>query len=142
MFATMGKPTAAYAQVSLDTSVEGADPHRLILILFDGASAALNSAKFFMQDNNIPAKGAAISKAIDIITNGLLASLDVEAGGELGERLAALYEYMSSRLLWANLKNDLVVLEEVRGLLEEIHDAWRQIEPNKQQDAIATSRVA
>lgn len=136
MFSTMGKPTAAYEQVSLSTAIEGADPHRLILMLFDGAAAALNSAKFCMQDNNIPAKGAAISKAIDIITNGLQASLDIEAGGELAERLAALYEYMSSRLLWANLKNDQVALEEVRGLLEEIHDAWRQIAPDKQQNSI------
>ncbi len=135
MFSSMSKPTAAYERVSLDTSIESADPHRLILMLFDGAAAALNAAKFSMQNNDIPAKGAAISKAIDIIDNGLHASLDVEAGGELAERLAALYEYMASRLIWANLKNDKAVLEEVQGLLGEIHDAWRQIAPDKQQGA-------
>lgn len=133
MFASMNKPTAAYAQVDLATSVESADPHKLILLLFDGATAALNTAKFAMNEGDIPAKGKAISKAIDIITNGLQASLDLEAGGDLAERLAALYEYMSSRLLWANLKNDMVVLDEVRGLLAEIHGAWREIAPDKQQ---------
>lgn len=132
MFASMGKPTAAYEQVSLSTSIESADPHRLILMLFEGATAALNSAKFCIKDGNIPAKGASISKAIDIITNGLQASLDLKAGGELAERLAALYEYMSSRLLWANLKNDVAVLDEVLALLGEIHDAWRQIGPDGQ----------
>jgi flagellar protein FliS len=127
----MGKPIASYAQVDLNTSVEGADPHRLILLLFEGAAAALNTAKFCMNDQNIPAKGEAISKAINIITNGLQASLDVEAGGDLAERMAALYEYMVARLLWANLKNDQVALEEVRGLLEELHGAWREIDPRK-----------
>lgn len=133
MFTSMGRATAAYEQVSLTTSIESADPHRLILLLFEGATAALNSAKFLMQDGNIPGKGAAISKAIDIITNGLQASLNAEQGGELAERLAALYEYMSNRLLWANMKNDSSALDEVLMLLGEIHDAWRQIAPNKQQ---------
>lgn len=128
----MGRPAAAYEQVSLSTSIESADPHRLILLLFEGATAALNSAKFFMQDGNIPAKGAAISKAIDIITNGLQASLDLEQGGELAERLSALYEYMTSRLLWSNMKSDIAALDEVLMLLGEIHDAWKQIAPNKQ----------
>ena len=134
MFATMNKPTAAYAQVGLSTSMESADPHKLILMLFDGAAAALNTAKFAMSSGDIPAKGKAISQAIDIITNGLQASLDLEAGGDLAERLAALYEYMSARLLWANLKNDMVVLEEVRGLLAEIHGAWSEIAPDKRQN--------
>lgn len=132
MFGNMGKPIAAYAQVSLNTAIDGADPHRLILLLFDGAAAALNTAKFCMREGNIPAKGEAISKAIDIINNGLQASLDPAAGGELADRLAALYEYMTSRLLWANLKNDPVALEEVSTLLEEIHSAWREIDPAKQ----------
>lgn len=129
----MRKPTAAYEQVGVTTSVEAADPHRLILLLFEGAAAALNSAKFLMQDGDIPGKGAAISKAIDIINNGLNASLNPEQGGELAERLAALYEYMTSRLLWANMKNDRAALDEVSALLGEIHDAWRQIAPTNEQ---------
>lgn len=133
MFGSMNNPTDAYRKVDLNTSLQSADPHRLILMLFEGAAAALNTAKFAMHNGDIPAKGAAISKAIDIITNGLLVSLDQEAGGDLAMRLAALYEYMSSRLLWANLKNDMVVLEEVQGLLNDIHEAWREIAPDKQQ---------
>lgn len=124
---------AAYQQVSLETSVQEAEPHALILMLFDAASAAINTARFAMQDGNIPLKGNSISKAIDIITNGLKASLDPTQGGELAERLAALYEYMSDRLLWSNLKNDMAALEEVQSLLGEIHEAWRQIDPKKQQ---------
>lgn len=130
MFSSLSNPQTAYQQVSLDASVSEADPHRLILMLLEGASAALNVARFSMESGNIAAKGTAISKAIDIITNGLAASLDIEKGGELAERLAALYDYMSSRLLWANLKNDAAALEEVTTLLGEIHDAWRQIGAN------------
>jgi flagellar protein FliS len=127
MFTMMKKPTAAYEQVGLDLSVETADPHRLILMLFDGAATALVTARYAMEGGNIAAKGAAISKAIDIITNGLDASLDPTQGGELAERLSSLYNYMAARLLWANLKNDFAALDEVRGLLTELQDAWRHI---------------
>lgn len=135
MFSYPAKPIAAYEQVSLGTSVNDASPHQLVLMLFEGASAALTAARFGMQDGDIPVKGSSISKAIDIIANGLSASLDLEAGGALAEQLAALYEYMVSRLLWANLKNDLGALQEVQDLLRDIHDAWRQIDPNQQPPA-------
>ena len=123
---------AAYQQVSIDTRVAAADPHTLIVLLFEGAEAAIRQAKFKMRDKDIPGKGNAISQAIQIVTNGLRASLDVEAGGELAERLAALYEYIAARLLWANLKNDEAALDECLNLLGEIHSAWSQIAPGKQ----------
>lgn len=127
MFQHTSNPTASYAQIGLSTSVESANSHQLILLLFDGAAAALNAAHFAMQAHDIPAKGSAISKAISIINDGLQAGLDINSGGELAERLYALYEYMASRLFFANANNDLAALEEVRALLGEIHDAWRQI---------------
>lgn len=120
-------PIAAYATVGVETSVESASPHKLILLLFEGAKAAILAAKLQMSNGEIAAKGASISKAIDIINNGLKASLDLEAGGSLALQLQALYEYMSDRLLFANLKNEPAALDEVLGLLAQIHSAWEEI---------------
>lgn len=122
---------AAYRQLGIETSVRTADPHALIVLLFEGAEAAINLAKGKMLENDIPAKGKALSQAIQIVTNGLRASLDVKAGGEIAERLAALYEYIAARLLWANLKNDVAALDEALHLLGEIHSAWTEITPGK-----------
>ena len=69
-FGTFRKPTAAYQQIGLSSDVTTADPHRLILLLFEGADAALNTASFCMKEGNIPGKGQAISKAISIINDG------------------------------------------------------------------------
>lgn len=132
MFGMSRSPTASYAQVSKDIAIETADPHRLIVMLFDGARAAISMARAHMAQKEIAEKGAAISKAIDIINNGLLASLDIERGGELAERLAALYRYISQRLLWANLNNDAAALDECLNLLGELHSAWAEIAPAKQ----------
>lgn len=116
-----------YARVGLETSVATASPHQLILMLFDGALLAIAKAATAMQQKHIADKGQAISHAIDIISNGLAASLNFSEGDELANRLAALYDYMCRRLLHANLHNDLAALNEVSHLLGEIKSAWEEI---------------
>ncbi|AMR81954.1 flagellar export chaperone FliS [Cupriavidus nantongensis] len=117
----------AYAQVGVETGAMSASPHRLIVMLFDGARAAIAKARFHMEAGDIPAKGNAISKAIDIIVNGLNAVLDHDAGGEIAADLEALYDYMVRRLMQANLHNDTGLLTEVDGLLGNLASAWAQI---------------
>lgn len=133
MFGMMRSPSQSYAKVSVDAAVETSDPHRLILMLFDAAITAVSLARIHMNAGDIAQKGMAISRAIDLITNGLLASLDIKVGGELAERLAALYEYMTQRLVFANLKNSVATLDEVTDLLTSLRDAWAEIAPGKQQ---------
>lgn len=129
MFGMSQNPAAAYAKVSNEIAVETANPHRLIMMLFEGAQTAIVMARTHMEQKLVAEKGADISRAIDIITNGLLASLDIQQGGELAERLAALYDYIAHRLLWANLKNDRAALDEAASLLGELQSAWAMIDP-------------
>jgi flagellar protein FliS len=96
-------------------------------MLFDGALLAIAKAGSAMQQKQIAEKGHAISQAIDIIANGLQASLNFSAGDELANRLAALYDYMCKRLVHANLNNDAAALSEVSRLLGEIKSAWEEI---------------
>ncbi|MEP6878530.1 MAG: flagellar export chaperone FliS [Nitrosospira sp.] len=118
---------SAYARVGLETGVVAASPHKLILMLYEGARIALSSGLTHMRNNEINAKGEAISKAITIISSGLRASLDVKAGGELAQQLDALYEYMSHKLLLGNLHNKPEYIEEVARLLGELSEAWESI---------------
>ena len=127
MYASRHSAVKAYAQVGIETDVASANPHKLILMLFEGARLSIATAKLHMQRNEVSAKGEAISKAISIIDQGLKASLDVNAGGKLAGKLYALYEYMCHRLLVANLKNQPEILDEVSNLLRELNDAWTSI---------------
>lgn len=129
MFSSSYKSVAAYTQVGVETDVAAADPHKLIMLLFEGAQSAIVKAKGSMELNRIAEKGAFISRAIDIIENGLRASVDLEKGEALAERLFALYGYMVDRLLHANIKNDPAALDEVAFLLGEIQSAWAEIRP-------------
>lgn len=127
MFTPPHNRAAAYARVGVETGVSTASPHQLIVMLFDGALMAISSAAIAIEQKDIPGKGSSISKAIEIINNGLKVSLDMEAGGELAERLAALYDYMTDRLLYANLHSNRAALDEVATLLDGLREAWMGI---------------
>jgi flagellar protein FliS len=119
----------AYARVGIETGVMSANPHRLIVLLYQGARQAIAQARMHLQQNNVAARGKSISHAIRIIDSGLRASLNVEAGGEVAQRLESLYRYMSQRLLQANLEQSEEMLVEVDGLLATLEQAWIGIAP-------------
>lgn len=119
----------AYARVGVETGVMGASPHRLIELLYQGARQAIAQARMDLQQGNVADPGLAISKAIRIIESGLQQSLNLEVGGEIAERLNALYSYMARRLLEANTKRSEAMLVEVDGLLATLEEAWIGIAP-------------
>lgn len=125
--AAYGRGANAYARVGVESGVMSADPHQLIVMLFDGAQAAIRAGRIHLQAGNTAEKGRSISKALDIVNNGLAAALDREQGGEIAERLASLYNYIARLLLNANLRNDEASLDEAERLLEDIASAWREI---------------
>jgi flagellar protein FliS len=79
--ANSGKGSSAYHNVGVESIAETAAPHQLVLMLFNGARAAVAEAKGHLDRNEVAAKGGAISKAISIIDGGLKASLDLNVGG-------------------------------------------------------------
>lgn len=127
MYGQAQRALNAYAKVGIQSGIEVADPHRLILMLFEGALIAVSDARRHLAGKQIAARGMAVSKAIMIIENGLKASLDMSSGGDLSQHLAGLYDYMCSRLLSANLHASDTPLEEVYRLLGDLKDAWAQV---------------
>ncbi len=125
--AAYSRGAGSYARVSVESGVLSASPHRLITMLFDGAQSSIRTARLQMQQGNAAAKGQALSRALDIVNNGLLSALDRDKGGELAENLAALYDYIGRLLLAANIHNDEASLDEASRLLEDIGSAWLDI---------------
>ncbi len=119
---------AQYKKIDTESAIEGASPHRLIQLLMTGAIERMTGAKAAYQAHNIEQKGLQLGKAISIVA-GLQASLDPERGEEVAENLDRLYDYMQRRLLQANLKNDMTMVDEVTELMATIKSSWDQIEP-------------
>ncbi len=127
MYTNSRNSAHAYANVGLETGVIAASPHQLISMLYEGAELAVRMAIKHMNEGDIAKKSAAISKASSIILEGLQAALDPKQGGDIAQRLDSLYVYMNQRLMLAHINNQTAPLEEVLGLLRELHGAWQQI---------------
>lgn len=128
MYRSKQSGVRAYKKIGLEIGAAAASPHQLIVMLFDGALLAVATALQCMNTGDIANKGKSVSLAISIVDNGLRASLDKDAGGDIAKNLDALYDYMTRRLLMANIKNQPEGLQEVHRLLSELREAWQSIE--------------
>ncbi|HEY1844038.1 MAG TPA: flagellar export chaperone FliS [Buttiauxella sp.] len=124
---------SAYAQVSLESQVAGATPHQLITLLLEGAVSAMVRAKIYFETGNIAKRGEMISRAINIIDNGLRASLNHEVGGQVTEEMESLYEYVSRSLLLLNLEKKPEELPHLIEIMNNLSTTWKEIEPAKKQ---------
>lgn len=115
----------SYAEIGLETQILGASPERLISLLYMGARAAIGQARLHLQEGRATERGAAISKAIKIVDEGLKTGLNMEAGGDIAANLARLYDYIVRTLLMANLKADAEALETADHLLADLAEAWQ-----------------
>ena len=123
---SMGNNVSHYNQVNRVGGVTDADPHRLVLMLLEGALGKIATVKGLMMRKDIAKKGEVIGQAITIV-GGLKSSLDIEAGGDIATNLDNIYEYIERRLTEANINNDVGMIEEVAALLHEIKTAWESI---------------
>lgn len=112
-----------YQQVSIQSQLAEASPHRLIQMLFEGALDRLAQAQGALARGQVAEKGLLIGKVIGIV-GGLREGLDKGQGGELAQHLDGLYEYMIRQLAQANLKNDEAILRQVAQLLRELKEGW------------------
>ena len=114
---------AAYQSAAAHGGVAASDPHRLIVMLMDGALERIATARGCMQRGDTAEKARLLTRAVSIIGE-LRSSLDMKAGGQIAENLGELYDYMCRRLLKATSENRVEMLDEVNGLLQQIRSAW------------------
>ncbi|HUN92755.1 MAG TPA: flagellar export chaperone FliS [Burkholderiaceae bacterium] len=131
-----------YSKVGVESGVGAADPHRLILMLFDGALESMRLAAAHLAARQVAQKCAAITKASRIVNEGLRSAVNRTAAPELGERLVLLYDYVLMQLLQGNLRNDPKALSEAQKILGELRDAWAAIAPGGRLPAAAMAPVS
>jgi flagellar secretion chaperone FliS len=125
-FPSNASKLAAYRSTSAHAGVAAADPHRLIVMLMDGALERIAAARGLMEHGGGAEKAQLLHRAVAIIDE-LRNTLNFKAGGELSQNLDSLYEYMCTRIVQANASNKPEWLDEVSRLLNEIRSAWLQL---------------
>jgi flagellar protein FliS len=115
-----------YQKMHVEQEVADASPYQLIQLMLDRLLAKIAVARGHVERGDAAAKGPEISRAIALV-DGLRVSLDADRGGEIAANLAGLYDYISRRLLHAQLHDDPSALNEVASLVREIKSAWEAI---------------
>jgi flagellar secretion chaperone FliS len=132
MFASPRSQASAYSNVHVDTGVQSADPHQLVMMLLDGALDAIATARGAIEQRNVSVKCRAINRATGIVDEGLRGALDMQRGGEVAQTLHDLYSCVLMRLTLAHAKNDVTLLRECSELLTPLRDAWLAARPQMQ----------
>lgn len=121
----MLNPYAQSAKQYQKQQVETASPEELLILMYDGAIRFLNVARKAMEEKNIEKSHNNLIRAQHIITE-LMASLDMEIGGEVAQNLFRLYDYLHYRLVQANIKKDTAMIDEVLSHLRSLKETWEQ----------------
>jgi len=116
----------AYKKASVNTL----DQNKLIIMLYDGAIKNANFAVEYMKSGEIEKVHDSLIKTKNIVTE-LLATLNMEHGGEIAKNLKSLYSYMFSQLIEANMEKKSEPVLTVIDLLKELRGAWVQIREKK-----------
>ncbi|EQA36124.1 flagellar protein FliS [Leptospira inadai serovar Lyme str. 10] len=129
------KSTASVEQYK-SNEISTVSQGRLIVMLYEGAIRFLNVAI----ENNTPRKYDVVNnnilKAQDIVTELMLA-LNLEDGGEVANNLLGIYVYVKKRLLEANMRKDSEIMKEIIKYLEDLKNAWDEVEKKEKGSVVA-----
>jgi len=116
----------AYAAQSAyrDSEVLNASPERLVQIVYDIAVRSIASARQCVENKDIPGRVRHINTAFSALVE-LNTGLDFEAGKEIAQNYARIYDYCQRRLVEGNVRQDDAILAEVQSLIGDLQEAWQ-----------------
>lgn len=121
-----------YTKVYQKAAVNTLDQKKLIVLLYDGAIKYLSIAANKMNGGDLYEAHTNLIRGKSIVAE-LLASLNMDAGGEIAENLQRLYAYMFNELIDANVEKDTKRIMGVVELLKQLREAWRALQSPKQE---------
>ena len=109
----------------MQNSVYTASKDRLLLMLYDGLVKFIKQGIAGLEEKNYEKANTNLIKAQNIISE-FMATLDMQKGGELANKLNLLYDYMRRRLIEANIKKNKEIAVEILGYAEKLKGAFDQ----------------
>ena len=120
----------------LRSKVMTASKAELTLMLYDGAIKFCNMAIMCIEKKDIAGANTNIKKTEAIIEE-FMATLNYKY--PVANDFKVVYEYIHDRLVQANLKKDISILNEVLEHLREMRDTWKEVmrTANSQKTAVS-----
>ncbi len=115
---------AGYANYTRTVATTIENKEDILVMLYEHLLIEMKKARMGIEDKSSKLKGESISKVLSIITE-LDCALDLEVGGDMAGNLSMLYHYVMDRLTIANIKDDLVALNEADMVLNQLNDGFK-----------------
>lgn len=108
------------------TQVETASREQILLMLYDGCIKYMEQARDTMAEEQFERSHQKLIKAQDIVTE-LMASLEMDVGGQIAEDLYNLYDYVLHNLVQANVEKNVNRIESVLPVMRDLFDTWTEV---------------
>jgi flagellar protein FliS len=109
-----------------EAAVLTASPVQLVVMLYDGANRFLRQAVVLYGQGDEVKAGQQLGRAQAIVEE-LLATLDIERGGDIAPRLQGIYVYCIKEMTTARFKKEPARLTEVAALLADLRESWAEL---------------
>jgi flagellar protein FliS len=106
-------------------SVNFASKEQLLLMLVEGAVKYAKIGRQAIADKDVEKTHESITRAEDIFYE-LMSTLDISKAAGWGQNLMSIYAFIVDRLIQANLKKDVKLMDEVIPIIENIRDTWNE----------------
>ena len=117
----MKRTIDAYRNSQMFTAMPG----DLLIALYDGMARFCQEARVAIANKNPSAKGVAINRAYDILTE-LSATLDPKHDPKLCAELTRMYNYWFEKLQEGSMSMRIEPLDEVIRLVHDMRSTWQQ----------------
>lgn len=105
-----------------NNSVNYASKDQLLLMLVDGAVKFAKISRQAIVDKDIKKAHTNLIKTQEIFIE-LMVSLDMDQA-EWTKDLMQIYTFIKDKLIEANMKKDVKIMDEILPLIEEVRDLW------------------
>jgi len=123
------------------TSVETADRGQLIIIIYDHCIKWCGIAREALEGGQLARKAEACHK-VEAGISELMASLDMQKGGEIAKNLWRLYDFYSHHIHEGNMKNISKNFTEVQEMMGQLREAWQKALGEVRQDRALASKLS
>lgn len=137
----MNPNTASQYGVYQQISVQTSSPVELVVMLYRGAIRFTKAGIDAVERKDIAAAHQAFVRAQDVVSE-LSNTLDFERGGDISQRLRAIYTYVNQLLVQSNIKKTVEPAEHAISLLQDLLTAWEQINTTQISERGAVAHVA
>jgi flagellar secretion chaperone FliS len=109
-----------------ESAVLTASPVQLVVMLYDGANRFLRQSIALYEQGEPSKAGVPLGRAHAVVEE-LLATLDIERGGDIAPRLQGLYVYVLKQMTAARFEQSPEKLREVTALLADLRESWAEL---------------